>query len=143
MRTRSGDKTAQAFFKIDCHDNIAEQIFGGYDESFLEGLFITHVAVYKTPLDGIYRSSHPNIRNVLGKQWTPVDFHAFVLLETNARGLFLSLEKQLDGIYIGKSHRKKNLISENPPFCRKPPVCLVIEDSSEDFPVRRLIKSVQ
>ena len=147
MRKRSRDKRrALFFFKIDPKINVAEQIFGKYcsnDEPFVERLFITHVAVYKTPLDGIYRSSGPNIRRVFGKQWTSVDFHAFVVLETNDSGLFLCLEKQHDGIYIGKSSSKNDLISEKLPFSRKPPVSLVIEDSSDNFPVRRLFKNIE
>ena len=68
-RTRSGDKRrAQFLLKMDPKINVAEQIFGKYccnDKPFVERLFITHVAVYKTPLDGIYRSSHPDFRRVL------------------------------------------------------------------------------
>ena len=54
-------------------------------------VYVTHVALYKTPIEGIYRSST-----------------AFVVLKTNFE-LCLSLEKQQDGIFIGTTSSPRKL----------------------------------
>ena len=98
-----GSHFKEDYFKINQQLNIAERIFGSDYETIISCLHITHIAVYKTPLDGIYRSSPSKMREAFGKQWTSVDYHAFVLLKTSEGKVCLSLEKQRDGIYIGKS----------------------------------------
>ena len=52
-------------------------MFGADHKATVDVMCITNVAVYTTPLDCSYR------REDLQKQWTSLDFHAFVVLKKN------------------------------------------------------------
>ena len=122
----------EGYFKLNPHLNVAERVFGYNYKSIVNDTTVTHVYVYKCPLEGICRSSAASIRERIGRQWTSVDYHAFVVLETS-RGVCLSLEKQQDGIYIGRSIRYDEVVDGMRSSPRKGPVNLEIEDSS-DYP---------
>ena len=117
------------FFRLDHEPDIEKRIFRGLDVQRFGQLCVTHVAIYKTPLDGIYRSSPSKMRDSFRKQWTSVDYHAFVVMKTNC-GVCVSLEKQRDGIYVGKSTCYEYMVWGMQSSPRPLPVELVIEDSS-------------
>ena len=125
------------FFKMDCECNVAEQIFGSDFQNVIDNNAVTSAAVFKTPLEGIYRKSNETIREAIGRQWTSVDYHAFVIMRTSC-GICLSFEKQKDGIYIGKSPWYTYLVFRMGASPRKAPVELVIKDES-NFPLNRLM----
>ena len=130
------------FFKMTSDCKVAEKLFGSSKHIHdLEKASVTHVAVFKTPLEGIYRKSNESLREAIGRQWTSVDYHAFVVMTTSF-GICLSFEKQQDGIYIGRSPWYENLVyyMENSP--RKSPVDLVLEDDS-DYSLSRLMVLIE
>ena len=131
------------FFKMTPDCGVTEKLFGSFKHIHdLKNACVTHVAVFKTPLEGIYRKSNESLREAIGRQWTSVDYHAFVVMTTSF-GICLSLEKQQDGIYIGRSPWYENLVHymmENSP--RKSPVDLVIEDDS-DYSLSRLMVLIE
>ena len=120
----------QVYFKIEKKSNTAELCFGDEYERIIDNMSITRVSVYKCPLKNGLNSSVPS--SIKGKQWTRVDYHAYVVLETNT-GVYLSLERNTDGIYMGKSPRFGDMVNDTTS------VELIIEDSS-DFSMIRLIE---
>ena len=118
-------------FKISSVNNVAEKVLGSRYAELLNSAKVTHVAVYKTPLDSTFTKSYLNrIKRYLKIQWTSVDFHAFLVLKTNI-GIFLSLDKQQDGIYISKSPLYKYLVYGLPSSTRNTPVELIVEARSK------------
>ena len=118
------------YFKIKKKSNTAELCFGNEYKRIIDNMYITRVWVYKRPLQNSLNSSTPS--SIKGKQLTSVDYHAYVVLETNT-GVYLSLEKYTDGIYMGKSPRFGDIVNDTAS------VELIIEDSS-DFSMIRLIE---
>lgn len=76
-------------FKLSSVDNVAEKLLGGEYEEIIMEATVTHIAGHKRPLGS------------LSKDYPPVGYHAFLVLKTNI-GIYLTLEKLGDGIYIGK-----------------------------------------
>ena len=122
--------TSQAdYFKID-QLHLAERMFGVGHEAAVSVMSVTNVAVFKSPLDGTYRKSHPFVSDIFRRQWFSLDFHAFVVMKTNT-GVYISLEKQQDGIYIGKSDSSfHNIIYCSGKVSRKFPEELIFDDSN-------------
>ena len=107
------------------------------DHKLEEIVSIEWVAVYKTPLEGIYSDSPKIIQDTFGIQWTQVDYHAFVAVNTSD-GFYWSIEKQQDGIHI---NRKTNLAEVRDQFGsrhRKPPVECLIETTKTSCSLIRL-----
>lgn len=130
------------FFKMTPDCKVAEKLFDGSKHiQELGNATVTHVAVYKTPLEGIYRKSNESLREAIGRQWTSVDYHAFVVMTTSS-GICLSFEKQQDGIYIGRSPWYEDLVFFMGNSPRKSPVDLVIEDNS-DYLLSRLMVLIE
>ena len=104
------DKIAlnQFSFNISCVDNLAESFLGAAGSEDL----IDHVAIYRTPLEVMYSQSPYKIRQMFAKQWTPVDYHAFLVLRTTSGDI--CIEKSQDGIYLSKSPDRKFLINGLP-----------------------------
>ena len=120
----------QVYFKIEKKSNTAELCFGDEYERIIDNMTTTRVSVYKRPLKNSLNSSTPS--SIKGKQLTSVDYHAYVVLETNT-GVYLSLERNTDGIYMGKSPRFGDMVNDTAS------VELIIEDSS-DFSMIWLIE---
>ena len=125
-------------FKSSSLDNVAEKIFGFGHEKLLENIVVERIGVYKTPLTALYKSSHSTMKQYFAKQWTAVDYHAFLVLKTNLNGVFLSLEKQQDGIYISTSPLYECLVYGLQSSPRNSPVELIMEDESK-YPLADLI----
>ena len=130
-------------FKLSSVHNVEEKIFGLEHEKLLKNIVVKRVGVYKTPLTALYKSSHSSIKQYFAKQWTAVDYHAFLVLKTNLNenslnGVFLCLEKQQDGIYISKSPLYECLVYGLQFSPRNSPVELIIEDESK-YPLSDLI----
>ena len=129
-------------FRRDAMLPSADRIFGkDHIIVTVSSMIVTHVEVYTTPLNAIYQSSHSSIRTFFQKQWTPVDLHVFVVLITN-NGAYVSVEKQTDGIYIGKSNQIDILKYCFGKDSRKHPVLKEISDNS-DYPIDKLLKIVE
>lgn len=132
--TRIFDKVAliqhDAHFKLSPSVNVAEKLLGDDYLDHIEDTVITHIEIHTTPLTAIYKSSNKSIKQYFARQWTRVDYHAFLILNTNI-GTFLSLEKQQDGIYISKSMSYERLVYGLQLTPRNTPVQLVMEDESK------------
>lgn len=133
------DKIAlnQFSFNISSVDNLAESFLGAGGSEDV----VTHVAIYRTPLEVMYSQSPYRIRQLFAKQWTPVDYHAFLVLRTTS-GDNLCIEKSQDGIYLSKSPDRKFLINGLPSSPRNSPVELIIEDTSE-YPLKQLLQNLE
>ena len=101
---------------------------------------VTHPAVYTTPLDGIYRSSPSSLGDSVQKQHTPFDYHAFVVLKINSE-IHVSVEKQIDGIYMSKSNNIDHVKYCFGKVPRKLPVEESIADDS-DFAMHQLLTNI-
>ena len=91
---------------------------------------IEKISVLSAPLAASFRSSKPSIRSRLRLQLFGMDYHAFVVLKTND-GLWWSLEKMPDGIYVSRGNIPESVI-----FCfgdevRPEPVCVLAVDDSD------------
>ena len=91
---------------------------------------IEKISVLSAPLAASFRSSKPSIRSRLRLQLFGMDYHAFVVLKTND-GLWWSLEKMPDGIYVSRGNIPESVI-----FCfgdevRPEPVCVLAVDYSD------------
>ena len=84
--------------KLDGIEKEFRKLYQDCDGEFDEQVTTTWLAVYTTPLEGIYRRCPTMIRDTFGRQWTKVDYHAFIALETSDK-FFWSIEKQQKGIY--------------------------------------------
>ena len=133
------DKIAlnQFSFNISCVDNLAESFLGAAGNDDL----INHVAIYRTPLEVMYSQSPYKIRQLFAKQWTPVDYHAFLVLRTTS-GDDICIEKSQDGIYLSKSPDRKFLINGLPSSPRNSPVELIIENTSE-YSLKQLLQNLE
>ena len=114
----TGDRKSHEYiyFKFSSVDNVAEKLLGGEYEEIIKEAAVTHIAGYKRPLEFLW------------KQWSPVDYHAFLVLKTNI-GIYLTLEKLGDGIYIGKGPLINGSACEACTFPRNSE--LMIEDESK------------
>ena len=135
-------KMNSVHFKLSFAENVEEKLLGpSYLEILKDKPVISNVQVFKTPLEKLYKSSHSRIRGSLAKQWTPVDYHAFLVITTN-KGMYISLEKQQDGIYISRSPLYESLVYGIHSSPRNCPVELVIEDESE-YPLSELLENLK
>ena len=114
-------------FKVDANLDIDKRLFDTDHIASVDKMCVTHVSVYTTPLDGIYRSSPSTLSGSVQKQWTTIDYHAFLVLKINS-GIYVSVEKQVDGIYM----RKSNNIDHVKYCFRKVPRKLPVEESIAD-----------
>ena len=128
-------------FRRDATLPTAEIIFGKDHIVTVSSMIVTHVEAYTTPLNAIYQSSHSDIHTFFQKQWKPVDFHAFVVSTTN-NGLYVSVKKQRDGIYIEKSNKIDILKYFFRKDSRKHPV-LKKDSYDSNYPVDKLLKIVE
>jgi hypothetical protein len=80
-----------------------EKIFRAHSHDY-ETATVTSVAVYSTPLNAPFSSSGVSVRNAMQRQYTTIDYHAFVVAETN-EDIWWVLDKQKEGIFLsqGKS----------------------------------------
>ena len=135
-------KMNSVHFKLSFAENVEEKLLGpSYLEILKDKPVISNVQVFKTPLEKLYKSSHSRIRRSLSKQWTPVDYHAFLVITTN-KGMYISLEKQQDGIYFSRSPLYESLVYGIHSSPRNCPVELVIEDESE-YPLSELLENLK
>ena len=76
-------------------ENISK-IFGKYLQ---EGSTLKSVAVYSCPLDAPFSSSKVSVKKRVQRQYTSLDYHAFVVFESGA-GVWIALDKMKDGIFV-------------------------------------------
>ena len=90
---------------------------------------IEKVFIYKTPLEALTSCSPRLVKNFLppGRQLTSIDFHAFVMFNTSD-GFWWSLEKNQNGIFLGRNRNKDNVKNKLQGVPRKTPIDLIIED---------------
>ena len=60
------------------------------------------IRIYSSPLEASFGSSSFSLRENFQRQFTPIDYHAFIVFETDD-GRWCSLDKMRDGIYVSWS----------------------------------------
>ena len=75
-------------------------------------VYLKNVGVYSAPLEAFYRSSTLSFRKNFQLQITPIDYHAFIVIETDygeyGGSRWGSLERQTDGVYVSWcSHERR------------------------------------
>ena len=86
-----------AFSKLITYENIYE-VFESIAQN-LETVTLRDIKVYSTPLSAPFKSSKPGIRRYLQQQFSPVDYHAFVVFQTSD-GMWWALDKIAEGIFV-------------------------------------------
>ena len=119
----------QIYLKLSTIDDITKMILGNMDQYAITPL-VTNIAVCSSPLEALYSKSPSIIKEKVQKQYTSIDYHVFLVIKTNI-GIFLTLEKWDDGIYIGKGPLTNVSICELSKRPRISPVKLLIEDESK------------
>ena len=120
-------------------ENAFTKLYEDHDRSHqFDKKFIEWVAVYKTPLEGIYSKSPKRFRDTFGRQWTQVDYHAFVTLKTSD-GYYWSIEKQQDGIHINKKENLDLVRDKFGSYNRKTPIECLIETRETNCPMSQLM----
>ena len=128
-------------FKVDANLDIDKRLFDTDHIASVDKMCVTHASVYTTPLDGIYRSSPSTLSGSVQKQWTTIDYHAFVVLKISS-GVYVSAEKQVDGICMSKSNNIDHVKYCFGKVPRKFPVKESIADNS-DFSMLQLLKNIR
>ena len=124
----SGTKDSEPhIFKLSSVENIAKKCIGANYEELIKYPIVTHIAICKSPLEALYSKSPSVIKENSPNQYTTVDYHAFVVLKTNI-GIYLTLEKSRDSIYISNGTLKNGPICELSASTRNLPVEHIIED---------------
>ena len=119
-------------------------VFENYSNSVLDDVLIQWVAVYKTPLDNVVSNSRSikKVRDTIGKQWTKVDYHAFIALKTSD-DFYWSLEKQQDGIYINAKKELNDVVANFGTCPRAEPIERIKETRNTSCTLNRLIGILQ
>ena len=84
-----------------------------------KGFYITNVFVFTSPLEGPYQSSPIAIKEKALRQWTGVDFHAFIVLTSSNNSILTgsdksikqshwALDKNGSGLYVSWIHDMKS-----------------------------------
>ena len=109
-------------------DNI-EELFRhnswGYDTAVIKT-----IAVCSTQLSAPFQSYTPTVRSFLQRQFLPVDYHAFVVLQTNDQKWW-AVDKMKDGIFIscGTSFQSVAHYFKKEPHVN--PVLKLVKDQSD------------
>ena len=135
-----------------CHiENVEKAVKESYSNAFendfnseFDDVLIQWVAVYKTPLNNAVSNSKSvkKVRDTFGKQWTKVDYHAFIALKTSD-DFYWSLEKQQDGIYINTKKELNDVINNFGTCPRAEPIECIKETRNTSCTLYRLINILQ
>ena len=99
---------------------------------------VKRISIYSTPLSAPFESSKPGIRSYLQRQFSPVDYHAFIVIETSD-GMWWALDKIREGVFVSWGRSRDSVLFH---FNREPratPVHWIAQDSST-VSIGRIVK---
>ena len=93
---------------------------------------LKNIGIYSALLDGSFHGSKPSVRKLVQRQFSPVDYHAFVVFETTD-GDWWAIDKMRDGVYVSKGEQIDSVLFHFGKDQRSLPVCKLIEDDSKSL----------
>ncbi|XP_063674994.1 uncharacterized protein LOC134811828 [Bolinopsis microptera] len=105
-----------------------EQVFRFNTPYNYELAAIKHISVFSSPLTAPFKSSAPYVRSFMQRQYLPVDYHAFVVFETD--GMFWAVDKMKDGIFVSWSKNLESAVFYFQDHLRPKPIHLLVQDAS-------------
>ena len=118
-------------------ENVFRRKIPNYEASTLKG-----IAVYRCPLTAPFASSSFSVRSYLRRQFLPMDYHAFVVIETSD-GMFWALEKLREGIFVSWGRSRDSVLfyfDQNP---RAEPVRDLLVRDKSIAPVSQLVRRLK
>ena len=93
---------------------------------------LKNIGIYSALLDGSFHGSKPSVRKLVQRQFSPVDYHAFVVFETTD-GNWWAIDKMIDGVYVSKGEEIDSVLFQFGKDQRSLPICKLIEDESKSL----------
>ena len=101
-----------------------------------ENAALKWISIYSSPL-----SSKSSFRSYLQRQFSPLDYHAFIVMETSD-GMWWALDKLREGVFVSWGRSRDSVLFH---FNREPratPVHLIAQDSST-VSIRRIVERLK
>ena len=95
-----------------------------------KGNYIKSIAVYSSPLEAPFASSTPTIRGFFQRQFSSVDYHAFIVVRTNY-GRWWAVDKMRDGIYVSYGDSRDSVLFYFDQKPRPQPLRVLIQDGTD------------
>ena len=95
-----------------------------------EGNYINLIAVYSSPLEALFASSTPTIRGFFQRQFSYVDYHAFIVVNTSY-GRWWAVDKMSDGVYLSHGDSRDSVLFYFNHKPRPQPLKILIEDRTD------------
>ena len=102
---------------------------------------LKRISIYSTPLSAPFKSSKSRICSYLQRQFSPVDYHSFIILETSD-GMCWALDKMKDGIYFSWGISRDSVLFYFKEEPRPTPVLLIAQDQST-VSIRRIVNHLK
>ena len=93
---------------------------------------LKNIGIYSALLDGSFHGSKSSVRKLIQRQFSPVDYHAFVVFKTTD-GNWWAIDKMRDGVYVSNGKQSDSVIFQFGKDQRSLPVCKLIEDESKSL----------